>query len=219
MGLWLLDESEVLEDLFEFGLILRRGRDGHEVVARLQAPKTVAIPKLNPQPSNRIFYSISSGDGTQWTKGSSVTADFTFKRSVDDSVTFSHFAGIQVDGKDVDAANYTAESGSVVVKLKPAYLETLDVGEHVLTALFDDADKADASFRVLEAPKAPATEAGDAKAGATKTAGAKAGAASAKTGDAMPVALLALLTILSAAALLAALVAIRPCRSARADKR
>ena len=160
MGLWLLDESEVLEDLFEFGLILRLGRDGHEVVARLQAPKTVAIPKLNPQPSNRIFYSISSGDGTQWTKGSSVTADFTFKRSVDDSVTFSHFAGIQVDGKDVDAANYTAESGSVVVKLKPAYLETLDVGEHVLTALFDDADKADASFKVLEAPKTPATEAG-----------------------------------------------------------
>ncbi len=185
--------------------------------------KTVAIPKLNPQPGNRIFYSISSGDGTQWTKGSSVTADFTFKRSVDDSVTFSHFAGIQVDGKDVDAANYTAESGSVVVKLKPAYLETLDVGEHVLTALFDDADKADASFKVLEAPKAPATEAGDAKADATKTAGAKAAGAkanatSAKTGDATPVALLAQLAALSAAALLAALVATRPRRSEHADK-
>ena len=112
--------------------------------------KTVAIPKLNPQPSNRIFYSISSGDGTQWTKGSSVTANFTFKRSVDDSVTFSHFAGIRVDGRDVDRSDYTAESGSVIVKLKPAYLETLSTGEHTITALFDDGNGASAKFTVVD---------------------------------------------------------------------
>lgn len=112
--------------------------------------KTVTIPKLNPQPSNRIFYSISSGDGTQWTKGSSVTANFTFKRSVDDSVTFSHFAGIRVDGRDVDRSDYTAESGSVIVKLKPAYLETLSTGEHTITALFDDGNGASAKFTVVD---------------------------------------------------------------------
>lgn len=134
-------------------------------------------------------------NGTQWTKGSSATADFTFKRSVDDNVAFSHFAGIQVDGKDVDAADYTAEPGSVVVKLKPAYLETLAVGEHTLTAVFDDAGNVDASFEVLAAP-------------AAKGAASKANAAAAKTGDATPVALLATLAALSAA-LIAALRATR----------
>ena len=165
--------------------------------------KTEPIPKLKPDEG--VSYRSAEGDGLQWTKGSSATADFTFKRSVDDNVAFSHFAGIQVDGKDVDAANYAAEPGSVVVKLKPAYLETLDVGEHVLTAMFDDADNVDARFEVLAAP-------------AAKGAASKANAAAAKTGDAMPVALLASLAALSAAALLAVQVATRFRRSAHTGK-
>lgn len=166
--------------------------------------KTEPIPKLKPDEG--VSYRNSEGDGLQWTKGSSATADFTFKRSVDDGVTFSHFTGIQVDGKDVDAANYTAEPGSVIVKLKPAYLETLAVGEHTLTAMFDDAGNVDARFEVLAAP-------------AAKGAASKANSASAKTGDAMPVALLASLAVLSVAALLAVQVATRFRRSAHAGKR
>ena len=166
--------------------------------------KTEPIPKLKPDEG--VSYRNSEGDGTQWTKGSSVTADFTFKRSVNDAETISHFTGIQVDGKDVDATNYAAEPGSVVVKLKPAYLETLSVGKHTLTAMFDDADNVDASFEVLTAP-------------ATKGAASKANAAAAKTGDTMPVALLATLAVLSIAALIVAGVATRFRRSAHAGKR
>lgn len=165
--------------------------------------KTEPIPKLKPDEG--VSYRSAEGDGLQWTKGSSATADFTFKRSVDDNVAFSHFTGIQVDGKDVDAADYTAEPGSVIVKLKPAYLESLAVGEHTLTAMFDDADNVDASFEVLAAP-------------ATKGAASKANAAAAKTGDTMPVALLATLAALSAAALLAVQVATRFRRSAHVGK-
>lgn len=109
--------------------------------------KTESIPKLEPE--EEVTYSNTKGNGTQWTKGSTSTADFTFKRSKNDSETFSHFTGIQVDGKDVAASNYTAESGSVIVKLKPAYLETLSVGEHTITALFDDGNKASAKFTVV----------------------------------------------------------------------
>lgn len=108
--------------------------------------KTESIPKLEPE--EEVTYSNTKGNGTQWTKGSTSTADFTFKRSKNDSETFSHFTGIQVDGKDVAASNYTAEAGSVIVKLKSAYLETLSVGEHTLTALFDDGNNASAKFTI-----------------------------------------------------------------------
>ena len=116
-------------------------------LAFTEQTKTESIPKLEPE--EEVTYSNTKGNGTQWTKGSTSTADFTFKRSKNDSETFSHFTGIQVDGKDVAASNYTAESGSVIVKLKPSYLETLSVGEHTITALFDDGSKASAKFTVV----------------------------------------------------------------------
>ena len=113
--------------------------------------KTESIPKVDPKPEPKpsIAYENTAGDGTQWTKGSSATADFTFERSESDDTTFAHFKGIQVDGQDVDASNYTAEPGSVVIKLKPAYLETLAVGEHTLTALFNDGNNASAKFTIV----------------------------------------------------------------------
>ncbi|MBQ9020973.1 MAG: hypothetical protein IJ113_03010, partial [Eggerthellaceae bacterium] len=118
--------------------------------ARCSEVETRAIPKLDPKPvPTPINYRNTEGNGTQWTKGSSATADFTFKRSKNDGETFSHFTGIQVDGKGVASSNYIAESGSVVVKLKPAYLETLAVGEHTITALFDDGNSASAKFTVV----------------------------------------------------------------------
>ena len=68
---------------------------------------------------------------------------------MDDESTFAHFTGIQIDGEDVAETNYAAEAGSVIVKPKPSYLETLSVGEHTLTALFDDGNKASAKFTVV----------------------------------------------------------------------
>ena len=97
-----------------------------------------------------IFYSNTEGDGSQWIEGSNTTADFTFNRSKDDEETFSHFTGIQVDGKDVDEADYTAESGSVIIKLKPEYLESLSVGEHTITAKFDDGGESSAKFTIVK---------------------------------------------------------------------
>lgn len=100
--------------------------------------ETRAIPKLDPE---EISYRNTKGAGASWTKGSNGTADFIFKRSVDDESTFEYFTGISVDGNAVDEANYTAESGSVIIKLKPEYLETLAVGKHTLTAYFADAEE------------------------------------------------------------------------------
>ena len=98
-----------------------------------------------------ITYTCTEGDGSTWTKGSGATARFVFKRSEDDSQTFGHFQGITVDGVAVDGTYYTAESGSVVVTVKPEYLETLSTDKHTLAAQFDDAAEARATFTVAAA--------------------------------------------------------------------
>ena len=107
-----------------------------------------------------ISYRDVSGDGSSFTKGSSKDLAFVFKRSYEDSEAFSHFTGIEVDGYVADSSDYTAESGSVIVTLAAAYLETLSVGEHTLTALFDDGNDVTVSFTVKKAEeqKKPASD-------------------------------------------------------------
>lgn len=110
--------------------------------------ETRSIPKKRSE--RDVIYRNTAGDGTQWTKGSTATAVFTFNRTIDDGSTFSHFTGIKVDGRDVAESDYTAEPGSVIVELKPAYLETLAAGEHTITALFDDGNNASAKFTIAD---------------------------------------------------------------------
>ena len=96
-----------------------------------------------------LTYRVTSGDGQTWTKGSGASASFTFKRSYKDALAFGKFTGILVDGESVAESDYTAQSGSVIVELAPAYLETLAKGGHTLAATFEDGS-ADASFTVVE---------------------------------------------------------------------
>ena len=49
---------------------------------------------------------------------------------------FANFVGVQVDGKDVDASNYTAWEGSTYVKFLTKYLDSLAIGKHKLTYVF-----------------------------------------------------------------------------------
>ena len=67
----------------------------------------------------------------------------------------------QVDGQPVDPANYEARSGSVVVDLKPAYLETLALGDHTLTAVFDDGNNPTAMVTIVAAQDGEGASDGD----------------------------------------------------------
>ncbi len=100
----------------------------------------------NP-PIPQASYYTSSGTGQDFVKASNEEKEFVVKRSVDDNKTFSLFRGIQVDSRDVDKSNYEAKEGSVVITLKASYLETLNVGDHVMTVLFEDG-KDDIPFTV-----------------------------------------------------------------------
>lgn len=79
-----------------------------------------------------VSYAITAGANQAWTKGSGT--DVTITGSGD----FSKFTGVQMDGSTVSSANYTAASGSTVVTLKSAYLETLSNGNHTFTILWND---------------------------------------------------------------------------------
>lgn len=105
-----------------------------------------------------VQYRSTGGDGATWSKGSGETLAFTFKRNVSDDITFAHFTGIKVDDVEVDASNYSAAAGSVVVTLNASYLEGLSAGDHTITALFDDGDSASATFTVAAAGDKPAED-------------------------------------------------------------
>lgn len=87
---------------------------------------------------------IIAGADATWQKGSDKDLAFT------SNAAFADFLKVQVDGKNVDAANYTVKEGSTIVTLKTSYLETLPVGRHTL-AIVSDTGTAETEFTVLAA--------------------------------------------------------------------
>ena len=94
-------------------------------------------------------YLLVSGGGATVRKGSGTSLTFVFERVDDETNTFGHFTGVEVDGRRLGPKAYEAVSGSVAVTLRAEYLDTLGDGSHLLRALFDDGF-AEASFTVEE---------------------------------------------------------------------
>ena len=90
-----------------------------------------------PQQEDHIYQFVAGGDGT-WTKGSDDPMLLTVKSTADDEGTFSRFVGVEVDGKELDKANYEATAGSVNIALKVDYLSTLSEGKHTVTVKMTD---------------------------------------------------------------------------------
>lgn len=89
---------------------------------------------------------IIEGANGKWQKGSEDVLSFT------SNAAFADFLKVQIDGKDVDASNYTVKEGSTIVTLKTSYLETLPVGKHTL-AIVSDTGTAETEFTVVAAEK------------------------------------------------------------------
>lgn len=87
---------------------------------------------------------IIAGANATWQKGSEDGLSFT------SNAAFADFLKVQIDGKDVDASNYTVKEGSTIVTLKTSYLETLPAGKHTL-AIVSDTGTAETEFTVLAA--------------------------------------------------------------------
>lgn len=89
---------------------------------------------------------IIAGANATWQKGSEDGLSFT------SNAAFADFLKVQVDGKDVDASNYTVKEGSTIVTLNVSYLETLSAGKHTL-AIVSDTGTAETEFTVVAAEK------------------------------------------------------------------
>lgn len=128
---------------------------------------------------------IIEGANGKWQKGSEGALSFT------SNAAFADFLKVQVDGKDVDASNYTVKEGSTIVTLNASYLETLSAGKHTL-AIVSDTGTAETEFTVLAAEG----EAADSKA---DNDGDKESLAKTSDGSMLPIAALSILTMVSAA--------------------
>ena len=109
-----------------------------------------AKKKLDDLVASLTAYDIVKGDGSSWTEDSNGTISFTANGA------FSKFVGIKVDGVDVDKANYEAKAGSTIITLKASYLDTLKVGEHTITVVYNDGST-DGTFKIVAKPNTPAT--------------------------------------------------------------
>ncbi len=84
---------------------------------------------------------IIAGANGVWQIGSSEGLSFT------SNAEYADFQKVQVDGSDLDPANYTVKEGSTIVTLKTSYLETLSVGKHTL-AIVSDTGTATTEFTI-----------------------------------------------------------------------
>lgn len=87
---------------------------------------------------------ITAGANGSWQKSTKDGLTFT------SNAAYKHFQKVQVDGKDLDASNYTVKEGSTIVNLKTEYLETLSVGKHTL-AIVSETGTATTEFTVKAA--------------------------------------------------------------------
>lgn len=94
---------------------------------------------------------IIAGADATWQKGSGKDLAFT------SNAAYGDFQKVQVDGRDVDAADYTVGEGSTVVTLKASYLETLSAGKHTL-GIVSETGVAETEFTIAAKTQAPADE-------------------------------------------------------------
>ena len=87
---------------------------------------------------------ITAGANGSWQKGTKDGLTFT------SNAAYKYFQKVQVDGKDLDASNYTVKEGSTIVTLKTSYLETLSVGKHTL-AIVSETGTATTEFTIKAA--------------------------------------------------------------------
>ena len=93
-----------------------------------------------------IVYPLTdSANGYKWSQGSSSGLTLTVNADI------RKFVAVKVDGAVVPEGNYVVSSGSTVVTLKPAYLNTLAARDHAISIEFTDGSAA-TTFVVSQAP-------------------------------------------------------------------
>lgn len=96
--------------------------------AKVSKTITVTVKEKSVTPDNSLsVLKIVEGVGQNWIKDSTNLATFKSNGTYDPAVV-----KVYIDGKLLPAQYYSSSSGSVVVNLKPSYLNTLALGKHTI---------------------------------------------------------------------------------------
>lgn len=156
-----IEEAETLIDAIEDGTAIP---DNKEAVEKAVEAKQ-AYDKLDEKEKSLVgdektqlvtelyekavdFQIIKGADGV-FTKDSGKGLAFTANGA------FDLFKAVKVNGKVIDAKNYTAKAGSTVIELKADYLQTLKDGSYTLEVVYEvleEEHSADCNFTVKKAP-------------------------------------------------------------------
>lgn len=94
-------------------------------------------------------YIYTAGAESTWQKESGTGLSFRIENSIDDTNTYDYFKNIEIDGKEVPTNQYISRRGSVIIELKPDYLETLSTGKHTIRANFKNGGSAETAFTIV----------------------------------------------------------------------
>lgn len=104
---------------------------------------------------------LLEGTETQYSVGAAVGAKIHCLYDLAD------FISVAMDGETVDPTNYTLAEGSTLLTFKPAYLDTLSVGDHTVTLNYTNATVTsvltikESSDEPTDVPEEPTTDKGD----------------------------------------------------------
>ena len=101
----------------------------------------------------KIVYEVTEGANQKYT----ITKNNEAKFKINADFRLFDDGKVYVDNELVDPKNYTAESGSTIITLKKAYVDTLAVGEHTLKVLFNDGGEAITNFTIVKVINNPST--------------------------------------------------------------
>ena len=124
-----------------------------ETVPETTVPETT-VPETTEPETKPVAYKVTKGDKSTWYRSSSKNLTFTADGDI------KKFDGIKVDGKVLAEKSYSVASGSTVVTLKKAFLQTLGLGKHTVTILFEDG-QAEATFQISNTLDTSNPETGD----------------------------------------------------------
>lgn len=164
-----VDGGKTYDDFFKdaptMSFILIQEADENDAVRPQPSPQPQpVVPTPTPQPTPQPD-PVNAEDGYRFTVGNDAVwngGDLLFKienplvdMNQPGERVFDRFQGIEIDGKAVDKANYTAQPGSVVLILKSNYIRSLSTGKHTIKAKFRCGNPATTYFTVAGAKKTP----------------------------------------------------------------
>lgn len=132
-----IDDGEYIEYTEKVKLNLEPGSHAIKAyqVSKDENVKSDEVEKeITIEEKEEVVYKILEGDNQTYVIGTD--EELTIKASGN----ISEFKELKVDGEKLDSANYQVVSGSTVVTLKQAYLNTLQAGTHKLTFVYTDGE-------------------------------------------------------------------------------